>query len=529
MRPDKLLGHVVTVSGSQMTIAFTGDDAQQAIRIGDMVKVTEGARKVVGTIGEVRFSDEGTAMSRVFTVDLLGEVIAKAGEDARFIRGVSIHPVPGDEVCVADTDDLEVIYTEPSRASIAVGALHHDPDRAACVLTDELLNMHFAVLGTSGSGKSCSISLIIGAVLDNHPNAHIVMFDPHNEYATAFPGRAEVISVDTLNLPLWLFNLEELINVLVRGGSDREQESQSIILKDAVIWARRHFAGDDFGTTFITADTPVPFRVHELVRFINDEMGRLTKPDTSIPYQRLRTRIESLRGDRRYSFLFNSEDDSLTDIIGRILRMPVNGKPLTIVDLSGVPSEIADVVVSVITRVIFDFSMWARRDRMPPVLVVCEEAHRYVPADERVGFAETARMITRVAKEGRKYGVSLALVSQRPSELSPPALAQCGTVFALRLGSEADQQFIARTVPDVARGMLNALPSLPTQQAIVSGEGVRIPMRIRFADVPEDRRPRSESAKFSQKWQDDDADQWFIEDGVERWRAQIKEDVRAAT
>lgn len=529
MRPDKLLGHVVTVSGSQMTVAFAGDDAQQAIRIGDMVKVSEDRRKVVGTIGEVRFSEEGSAASRVFVVDLLGEIVSKTGQNSQFVRGVSIHPVPGDEVCVADYEDLEVIYTEPSRASIAVGALHHDPERAACVLTDELLNMHFAVLGTSGSGKSCAISLILGAVLDNHPNAHVVMFDPHNEYSNAFPGRSEVISVDTLNLPLWLFDLEELTSVLVRGGSDHEQESQAIILKDAIIWARRHYAGDDFGTTSITADTPVPFRVHELVHYINDQMGRLSKPDSSIPYLRLRTRIESLRGDRRYAFLFQSEDDTLGEIIGRILRMPVQGRPLTIVDLSGVPSEIADVVVSVISRAIFDFAMWAQRDRMPPVLLVCEEAHRYVPADERIGFSETARMITRVAKEGRKYGVSLALVSQRPSELSAPALAQCGTVFALRLGSESDQDFISRTVPDVARGMLAALPSLPTQQAIVSGEGVRIPMRIRFADVPEDRRPRSESAKFSQKWQNDDADQWFIEDGIERWRAQIKEDVRAAT
>jgi DNA helicase HerA-like ATPase len=519
---------VMTVTGSQMTAGFGTDEAARLIRIGDMVKVTDGPRTVVGTIGEVRYSQDANESSRVFVVDLLGEIVRKPGKEPAFMRGVSIYPRPGDDVYTAEPSDLEAIYTEPSRASIAVGALHHDPDRPACVLTDELLNMHFAVLGTSGSGKSCTISLLLQAVLDNHPNAHVVLFDPHNEYATAFPDRSEVISVDTLNLPLWLFNLEELVSVLVRGGSEREQESQAIILKDAVIWARRHYAGDDFGTTPITADTPVPFRMHELVRYINDEMGRLSKPDSSIPYLRLRTRIESLRGDRRYAFLFASEEDSLAEIIARLLRMPVNGKPLTIVDLSGVPSEIADVVVSVLTRVIFDFSMWSRRDRMPPILLVCEEAHRYVPADERIGFAETARMITRVAKEGRKYGVSLALVSQRPSELSAPALAQCGTVFALRLGSEADQQFIARTVPDVARGMLGALPSLPTQQAIVSGEGVRIPMRIRFNDLPESRRPRSESAQFSKAWQHDDADQWFIQDGIERWRSQIKEDVRAA-
>ncbi|HEU5478700.1 MAG TPA: ATP-binding protein, partial [Candidatus Tumulicola sp.] len=360
MPASQTLGHVLTVTGSQMTVGFEHEGAEREIRIGDMVKVETEERTVVGTIAEVRFADEGGEQTRMFVVDLMGEIYQRGGEP-EFTRGVSFHPAPGDAVLTADDADLNVVYNESARANLAVGTLHHDPSRPACILTDELLNMHFAVLGTSGSGKSCSISLILGAVLDNHPNAHIVMFDPHNEYSRAFGDRAEVLSVDTLNLPLWLFNLEELVNVLVRGGSDREQESQAIILKDAIIWARRYYAGDDYGATSITADTPVPFRVHELVRYINDEMGRLSKPDTSIPYLRLRMRIESLRGDRRYSFLFGAEEDTLTDIIGRLLRMPVNGRPMSIVDLSGVPSEIADVVVSVLTRVIFDFSMWSRR------------------------------------------------------------------------------------------------------------------------------------------------------------------------
>ena len=125
----------------------------------------------------------------------------------------------------------------------------------------------------------------------------------------------------------------------------------------------------------------------------------------------------------------------------------MQGKPLTIIDLSGVPSEVADVIVSTLSRVLFDFSVWCERERMPPILLVCEEAHRYVPADEKQGFAQTVRGITQIAKEGRKYGISLALITQRPSELSLAALSQCGTVFALRLGSDTDQQFIARTLP----------------------------------------------------------------------------------
>ena len=174
------------------------------------------------------------------------------------------------------------------------------------MLTDELLKKHFAVLGTTGSGKSCAISLILFTILTKHPNAHVVLLDPHNEYSEAFDDRAEVVTVENLDLPLWLFDFEEAVNVLVRGGNQTERESQAIILKDAITWARRHYAGYQPMAASITVDTPVPFRVHELLRFINEEMGRLGKPDSSIPYLRLRTRIESLRDDRRYSFLFSS-------------------------------------------------------------------------------------------------------------------------------------------------------------------------------------------------------------------------------
>ncbi len=179
-------------------------------------------------------------------------------------------------------------------------------------------------------------------------------------------------------------------------------------------------------------------------------------------------------------------------------------------------------MVSTLSRILFNFGIWSERAEMPPVLLVCEEAQRYVPADESLGFSETVRIITQIAKEGRKYGISLALVTQRPTELSLPVLSQCGTVFALRLGSEADQQFIAKTLPNAAREMLAALPSLPLQQAIVSGEGVTVPMRIRFTDLTPEQQPRSAGAQFSKMWQAEGADRDFIVRGIQRWRSRIR-------
>ena len=392
-------------------------------------------------------------------------------------------------------------------------------------MVDELLAKNFAVLGSTGSGKSCGVALILSAVLAGHPKAHIVVLDPHNEYAAAFGDLTEVVNVDNLQLPLWLLDFEEAAGVLIRGGTTQEQEAQAIILKDAITRARRHYASQGIVATSITVDTPAPFGVPDLLRFIDDAMGRLNNPDNSAPYLRLRTRLESLRDDRRFAFMFSDwlvTRDTLSQIVGRLLRIPVNGKPITVIDLSGMPSEIADVVVSLICRLTFDFSLWSERELRPPVLLVCEEAHRYVPAAASMGFAAAARAITRIAREGRKYGVSLALISQLPSELSPQALSQCGTVFALRLGHYLDQRFMATALPDAARGMLASLPSMRTQEAIVFGEGVRLPMHIRFDDLPPERRPRSDSAQFSKAWQSETAGAEFLDEGIRRWRQQTR-------
>jgi DNA helicase HerA-like ATPase len=505
-----------------MTVRLEGDyPDESALRIGAMVKVL-GDRDIIGTIAAVQL-EPGTSTRHTLVVDLVGEIL-NTNDCRKFNRGVSQHPVPGAPVfCVGD-DDSRAIFSPDSQATIRIGTLYNNQAQPAYLRIDDLLGKHFAVLGASGSGKSCTVALILSAILNEHPNAHVLMLDPHNEYTSGFGDIAEVLNVDNLKLPFWLLDSEESVRVLVRGGTAPERESQAMILRDVITRARRHFAGEGSASASITVDTPVPYRISDLIRFLHEAAGKLDRPDTALPYLRLRTRLESLRDDKRFAFMFAEGfdiPDRLPEVVSRLMRIPVEGKPLAILDLSGVPSEIIDVVVSLCCRIIFDFAVWSQRDRVPPMLLACEEAHRYIPADER-GFTATARAITRIAKEGRKYGLSLALISQRPSELSSEALSQCGTVFALRLGNDLDQDFVARTVPDAARGMLSALPSMPTQQAIVSGEGVPIPMRIHFDDLPANRRPRSEGAEFSKAWQTDSSDTQIRDDGVRRWRLQTR-------
>lgn len=491
-----------------------------ALRVGAIVKVSNHEREVLGSISEVNIGQNGTS-SHFLVADLLGELVTDDGT-LTFSRGVSSHPVPGQRATDATEDDLRAIYGEPSQSNVPIGTLYHDSSRPAYVMIDKLLGKHFAVLGTTGAGKSCAVTVILSAILAQHPQAHVVLLDPHNEYSGAFGNLANIVNVENLQLPLWLLDFAEAARLLIRSGNESERQSQALILKDAMMAARTIYNANSADSASITVDTPVPYRAYELLRSINEQMGRLSKPDTSLPYLRLRERLQSLLNDPRFEFFFATEDDILEQILSQLLRVPVNGKPLTIIDLSGVPSEVTDVIVSTISRVLFNFGVWSAREETPPILLVCEEAQRYVPSDPQLGFDETVRVITQIAKEGRKYGISLALVTQRPTELSLPVLSQCGTVFALRLGSEADQQFIAKTLPDAAREMLAALPSLPSQQGIVSGEGVIVPMRVRFSDLARDHRPRSEGAEFSKSWQSETADQEFVARGVRRWRSRIR-------
>ena len=441
-----------------------------------------------------------------------------------FQRGVSVYPGLGDEIYSASSDELAVIYKRPTVASARMGTLHQDQDLPVYLMTDELLGKHFSILGTSGSGKSCALSVILQSILDDNPSGHVVLLDPHNEYSQAFGERANVITTVDLQLPFWLLNFEELSEVLC-SPEPSAREAEMGILKEAIIAAKLSFAGDTDEADYLTVDTPVPFRLSSLVQHIDKAMGDFERTEQIRPYMRLKGRIDRLRSDRRFAFMFAgvSVRDNMADIVCNILRIPVERQPISIFDLSGVPSEIVDVLVSLLCRMIFDFAMWSARDEAVPVLVVCEEAHRYIPRDPGDGFGPTRKAISRIAKEGRKYGVSLCLVTQRPSELSETILSQCNTLFALRMSNDRDQEFVRRTLPESAAGMMGALPALRTQEAVVVGEGVTLPMRIRFDNLAGEEKPLSETACFSSAWQREiERDEDFVLDTLDRWRRQAR-------
>ena len=267
-----------------------------------------------------------------------------------------------------------------------------------------------------------------------------------------------------------------------------------------------------------TADTPVPYRISDVVAQISDRMGKLENRSSWTKYHRLITRIETLGNDSRYAFMFNSLfiEDMMVRVLSELFRLPIDGKPITVMQLAGFPAEVVDSVVSVVCRMAFDIGVWS--DGGVPLLVCCEEAHRYAPADRKLGFGPTRKALSRIAKEGRKYGVFLGAVTQRPVELDPTILSQCSTVFAMRMANDSDQAIVKSAVPDAGSSLIEFLASLGTREAIAFGEGIALPMRFRFKDVPKEFLPKSQSGRQVQIHGTEASTSRFISSVVDRWR-----------
>jgi DNA helicase HerA-like ATPase len=206
----------------------------------------------------------------------------------------------------------------------------------------------------------------------------------------------------------------------------------------------------------------------------------------------------------------------MAETLGQLFRLPANGKPMTIMQLAGFPAEVVDSVVSVLCRMAFDFGLWS--DGASPLLFVCEEAHRYASADRNAGFGPTRKAVARIAKEGRKYGVYLGLVTQRPAELDATIISQCSTLFAMRLANDRDQALLRSAAPDAAANLLSFLPSLGTREVLAFGVGVALPTRLRFKDVPQHQLPRGEATMIGAVPISGGHDLDFIRAVVERWR-----------
>jgi len=526
------VGHVVSVSGAQAVAIVDKSPVLQRVEIGATVTIPTPHATVVGIVSAVSVpmpdAATGTEEINLIELNLAGEITTEPQNRRRiFRRGVTNLPTIGDGVVLADREALTLCYSQPDSATIEVGALYQHADVPARLLVDDLFGKHFLIVGTTGCGKSSALICILRALLPEYRQARVVVLDIHGEYAAAFSAEAEAIDPSSLNLPFWLLNFHELAAAF--ASTDEHRDAEMEILSDAVVWAKRRYSDSSSGRVrraieaqCITVDTPVPFRLADLIAYIDEQLGRLERTLNTLPYKRLKSRIETLVSDSRYSFMFGSLmiEDTMADVLGRLFRVPVGGKPITVLDLSTVPGEIMDVVISVVSRLAFDLASWS--ESRLPILLVCEEAHRYAPADAGVHFMPTRQALSRIAKEGRKYGVSLALITQRPSELDTTILSQCSTVIAMRLSTERDQAVVRANTNEGTLDLLDFLPLLGDREAIVLGQGSVMPMRIRFRDLTGTRTAQSRHAAFSYAWKHTEISKEELANIVRRWRAPSK-------
>ncbi len=522
------IGQVVEIagSGSQIrldAVALTNiqknPDPSVAMsgQVGSQVKMIVGDNWLIANVRTMRAGQVGEVIAHV---DFLGEGTRSAnGTINNFRRGVTRYPIPGSQVLPVSTDDLRAVFAASDEPHVEIGTVYPTDDIRGALYVDPMLSKHFAILGSTGTGKSTAVALILHRISHLSPEGHIVMIDPHGEYSAAFKNCGEIFNVDNLQLPYWLMNFEEHCEViLTTQGAERQRDAD--ILAKCLLGARTK--GKDvsqYGK--VTVDSPIPYLLADLNGIIVNEMGKLERAGDTLPYQRLKTKLDELRSDPRYTFMFSGMlvSDSMPGLLAKMFRLPSQGRPISIVDVSGVPSEITSVVVSVLARMVFDYAIWSRTEAQRPLLLVCEEAHRYVPKDEHSETGQAVRKILeRIAKEGRKYGVSLGLITQRPSDLAEGVLSQCGTILSMRLNNDRDQACVRAAMPEGARGFLDAIPALRNRECIVCGEGVAIPIRVRFDDLEPEKRPASSDPSFARLWRETGDEAGIIQRTIKRWR-----------
>ncbi len=562
------IGEIDSINGNSISVKLFDniksnmpviDDVVYRVgQIGSFVRIPLGYANLYGIVTQIGSGAIPDSLKEIYYKDydsfkntswinivLAGEQVGK-----RFERGVTQYPTTGDKVHLVTINDLDIIYGgyEDSN-SITVGNISVSESLDAKIDLDKLISRHCAIVGSTGSGKSNSVSVLLESIAKrNFPSSRILVIDPHGEYNDALSKYSRVIETNPkkvenkLYIPFWALPFNELMKIFSGTISDANRE----YIREKVVEAKIASADEnklDVTKESITADSPIPFSIKQLW-FELDDFERQTyleraKPETitaktqigdanklksnlyqpasaggGSPFLNNQAKgilgfLDSVRNrlnDSSYNFLFNPGDftpnlqgEIKSDIDSLFMDWLGNPLPITILDLSGIPSEIMSSISGTLLKIIYDGLFWGVNTKVggknQPLLIVLEEAHSYLKAGEHSISSRTVQMI---AKEGRKYGVGLLLVTQRPSELDETVLSQCGTIIALRMNNSKDRGHIRSAVQDELQSMVDLLPSLRTGEALISGEAVKIPSRLKFFKISN--APKSYDPKASEKW-----------------------------
>lgn len=575
------IGTVIESASNSIMIRIEDDETfeknKHEIQIGKYLQIKEGNHNyVICVIQSIKINDD----SKKYIIN--SQPIGIYSED--FKQGSSILPSPTEEVFIISESIMSKIFSKDSNYSFKFGELIQNRDINLHINGNSFFSKHIAVVGSTGSGKSCTVAKILQDVVGinkktnlnkgNQKNAHVIIFDIHSEYKSAFEIDSKenfslnALDVDKLKLPYWLMNSEELESLFIESNEQNSHNQVSQFKKAVIQNKEKH----NPGLSKVNYDTPVYFSIEEVYNYIsnmNNEVinkvdGEEQKPklldgtlisdlnkyfDKKLDFvttstakatkasngafngefNRFLSRLETKIHDKRLEFLLkpNKIDDTLykTDDFEEILKQflgYLDKSNITIIDLSGVPFEVLSITVSLISRLVFDFAFHYSKLKHNtqelndiPFLIVCEEAHNYIPKNGGAEYKASKKSIERIAKEGRKYGLSLMVVSQRPSEVSDTIFSQCNNFVALRLTNISDQNYIKGLLPNNANSITDILPTLSAGECLIVGDSTPMPAIVQM-EMP-DPEPKSESIKFHSQWESNWKEVTFSE-VISRWR-----------
>ena len=457
--------------------------------------------------------------------------LGELAKNRTFQRGVVHYPTPGAEVHVVLPEEIDILFKKYRQTGFELGYLPSLTSMGVCLDPATLFARHLAILGQSGSGKSWSVTSTLQRTVKTMPNAHIILLDLHGEYVwtddngkrhSAFDEENHrYIDARELEIPYWLLTFGELVDLLI--DRDDEKASTQIAFLREVLLALRKKANKDMADVHISIDSPVYFSLAELFhqfKRANEQVSDFGKVKGPLygQFDEFLVKMQSRFNDVRYDFLFKPKrrksSDTLADLLRDFVGIVKPHRQITVIDFSSVPFDVRPTLSAQVGRLAFEFNYWNPRSREFPILLVCEEAHAYIPRSAGTQFEGTRRSMERIAKEGRKYGVGLAVVSQRPHELSETVLAQCSSFICLRVTNPDDQRYIRDLVPDAEAGLVSILAGLGRGEAMALGESTPLPTRFQFHQP--DPQPNSNDIDYYTMWKDETIEV-DVDAIVQRW------------
>jgi len=544
-RKSGVLGHLVEITGdcfiaklaaetgSLPSERLIGMDKVSVGQIGSYLLVIQSGHELLCSV-ESMWIETDKSNREIHKIRLIP--LGEFDREKCFDRGITHYPTTGAEIHSVSKWNLERIFSEYNEVMYKVGKLRDYKSIDVCLDVSNLFGRHVAILGQTGSGKSWTVTSLIQSALHSMPNAHIVIMDMHGEYGDSrldrsitspFPGnKVRCMDAFELEMPYWLLTYSNLVDIFI-NPADSNAPVQRAFLRTALhelrVEANKHL---DLG--HITVDSPVYFSLDELHgKFVEanqktSDSGRIKGPLFGELDQFL-VRMQSLMNDNRYDFMFKpvqrTSTETLVDLITEFVGLGERQANVTVLNLSAVPSDVVPMVTALIGRLILEFNFWNPKCLEFPILLVCEEAQEYIPREENTRFRESRNIMERISKVGRKYGVGLCVVSQRPANISETVLSQIGTYLCLRISNPDDQAYLRAMVPDAARGTFSSLTALAHGEAVAMGAAV--PMPVRFQINPPNPPPNSQNVDFATKWKDG-GEGINIEELVSNWHKHLR-------